>query len=759
MHGPTLILVSLLLQPSPDAPAAGPATLADLLAQPGWWAAAGRDALDAAVREQRWAEVARLASGFREDADRDEAARLAFLEARARMALGTREELGRAAALFEGAAQGVIDLEPRAWWAAARCRRELDEIPGYLSALARIPADDPVLGERASRERCLARVAAAADGDDPAPACRDHLGRFGEDPDVRLAAARAHLHAARVPDAYAELIRVQILHPARSAAGEAGRLRETLEAAGRGLRRSFTQEERLERGDRLYDADRYAAALGAARSVLDEDPTEGSAVWCGAQLLGGRVRARQREQTKSMYWFDSYFERCDVTAEQDPARVLFVAGRAAFKARKDHRCRAWLGRIVTNHPGSRYADDALILLARLALRDDDPKTARGRLERLVQGAGNGDMAPEGAWLLARILWDEGRYDDLLAWVDEAAPGFRGNTDYRSQGRLIYWRGRALQRLKRHGIAGAEFGRVVCDYPFSWYALLSMERLEAWKKGKAAEAVAACGSSEGALAVPGPAGLPAPPLQEDAPLRRGVALRGLGLLDWALEAWHAVGGASPDDDLLKARVAFLHAAGAHIHAHDLIRRRLPQLLLHAPVGGARFWWEAAYPRPFLRIVERHAGRQSLDPWLIYGIIREESGFNPRAVSYAHALGLMQLLEKTARWMAKSTKIRVSRRRLRRPDTNVALGTKFLRYLFDELKHPALSVAGYNCGKGGINRVRARERTRRLDDFVERIPYDQTRRYTKRVLSSAAIYRHLYWGGWRPGSLKLKIPKMK
>ena len=110
------------------------------------------------------------------------------------------------------------------------------------------------------------------------------------------------------------------------------------------------------------------------------------------------------------------------------------------------------------------------------------------------------------------------------------------------------------------------------------------------------------------------------------------------------------------------------------------------------------------------------------------------------------------------MAEGTSIRVSRRRLRRPDTNAALGTKFLRYLFDELKHPALSVAGYNCGKGGINRVRAREPTRRLDDFVERIPYDQTRRYTKRVLSSAAIYRHLHWGGWRPGSLKLKIPKM-
>ncbi|MFH1530410.1 MAG: transglycosylase SLT domain-containing protein [Pseudomonadota bacterium] len=757
MYGPTLFLAALLLQPAPDTSPPASMTLADLIAQPTWWTEAGRDGLDEAIRDERWAEVARLAGDLRRDATDEDAARLAFLEARARMELGTLEDLAVAAALFEGAAQALEDLQPRAWWAAARCRLGRAETGAYLAALERIPQEDPILGEPASRARCLAQVTDGAPGNDPAPICRGHLDRFGEDPDVRLALARAQLAAGRLPEAHAELVRTQVLHPTRSVAEEAGKLRGVLEAAHRDLRRPLTPAERLAQGDRFYDAYRYTDALDAAREVLDGKPKEGSAAWCGANLLGGRTRARQREQTKSMHWYDPYFEHCDVSAEADPAQILFVAGQAAFKAKMDHRCRAWLGRLAANHPGSRYADDAVILLARLALREDDSKTARGHLERLVKGIGNGDMAPEGAWLLARILWDEKRYDDLLTWVDEAAPGFRRNTDYRSQGRLLYWRARALQRTSRHADAGAQYEEIVCAYPFSWYALLSLERLEAWKQGKGQEALDACAVGQGAEDAPGPASIPAAPLLLNASVRRGLALRRLGLRDWAVEAWLGIEGNPIEDQLLLAKAAFLHIEGAHSHAHDLVRRRLPHLLLHFPVGESQFWWEVAYPRPFLPVVERHARRQSLDPWLVYGIIREESGFNPRAESYAHAMGLMQLLEKTARWMAEGTSIRVSRGQLRRPDTNVALGTKFLRYLFDDLKHPALSVAAYNCGKGGINRVRARERTRRLDEFVERIPYDQTRRYTKRVLSSAALYRHLHWGGWRPGSLKLKLQR--
>ena len=703
MLAPTVILFALLLQPSPDAVPTAPETLADLLTQPTWWAEDGRDALDDAVKEQRWADAGRLAQDLRKNAKGEDAARLAFVEARARLELGTPKDLAAAAALFEGVAQGVTDLQPRAWWGAARCRLGRDETAAYLEALARIPREDPVLGARAFRERCLA-LAAAQPNDDPAADCLAILDTQRERPDPG---------------------------------------------------KPLTLDERLEKSERLYGAYRYTAALYQVRKALDLKPKTGSGPWCRATLQGGRILSRQREETKSLHWFDQYFKECEPPPGIVQAEALFIAGRSAFKAGEDDRCRRWLGRLADDHPDSRYADDALILVARLALRTDDPAAARPHLERLVKGIGNGDMAAEGAWLLTRILWEDRSYDDLIAWVDATAPAFGGNTDYRSQGRLLYWRARALQRKKNHQEAGQGFGRIVCLYPFSWYGLLSLERLEAWKKGKAAAAMAACDAVDGPTPIPGPGAIAAAPLLEDTALLRGLALRRMGFTDWAREAWRRV----DDDHLLMAKAALLHGIGAHIDSHDIIRRKLPRILLQPPTGDVRFWWEVAYPRPFLPVVERHAKVHQLDPWLVYGIMREESGFNPRAESYAHALGLMQLLEKTARWMAEDTKIRVSRRRLRRPDTNVALGTQFLRYLFDGLRHPALAVAGYNCGKGGINRVRRRVRTSRLDEFIEAIPYDQTRRYTKRVLSSAAIYRHLHWGGWRPGSVSLKVPRIQ
>jgi len=138
------------------------------------------------------------------------------------------------------------------------------------------------------------------------------------------------------------------------------------------------------------------------------------------------------------------------------------------------------------------------------------------------------------------------------------------------------------------------------------------------------------------------------------------------------------------------------------------------------------------------------------------MREESGFNPRIESYAHALGLMQLLQKTASWVAGK---QMSRRRLRIPRHNIPLGVKYLRYLSDKFGHPVMMVAGYNSGPGGVYKTLKRTRRRHIDEFVEQIPYDQTRRYTKRVMSSAWTYQVLY--GDKKGAIpfRLKFPKQK
>ncbi|MDI7269149.1 MAG: lytic transglycosylase domain-containing protein, partial [Myxococcota bacterium] len=168
------------------------------------------------------------------------------------------------------------------------------------------------------------------------------------------------------------------------------------------------------------------------------------------------------------------------------------------------------------------------------------------------------------------------------------------------------------------------------------------------------------------------------------------------------------------------------------------------------------WRLAYPRAYARHVERAAGKQSLPSALLFGVMREESGFDPAAFSPAHAVGLMQLLAPTAERFAARAGIEgtVGRRRLQRPSVNVAIGAAYLRFLAD--RYPdrlALLPAAYNAGEARLDRWLLERGDLPLDRFIESIPFEQTRTYLMRVVSSWAAY-HALWGD-APGGEPLPV----
>ncbi len=168
----------------------------------------------------------------------------------------------------------------------------------------------------------------------------------------------------------------------------------------------------------------------------------------------------------------------------------------------------------------------------------------------------------------------------------------------------------------------------------------------------------------------------------------------------------------------------------------------------PTGEALHQWRLAYPRPFAALMAQATEEVSIPKDLLMGLVREESGFNPGIESWANAIGLGQLLVKTAKAMARKLPgppVALDETTLRQPQLNLRLGARYLSLLQKLFGHPALMAAGYNAGEGAVAKWRKRFAGLSADEFVESIPYEQTRNYTKRVVQSWGRYRYLYGDG--------------
>ncbi|HXC62116.1 MAG TPA: lytic transglycosylase domain-containing protein [Nitrospiria bacterium] len=156
----------------------------------------------------------------------------------------------------------------------------------------------------------------------------------------------------------------------------------------------------------------------------------------------------------------------------------------------------------------------------------------------------------------------------------------------------------------------------------------------------------------------------------------------------------------------------------------------------------FWW-IAYPQGVRDAVEPIAQESQVNPDLVTAVIREESNYDPEAVSSVGALGLMQLMPATAQWVAKRINIEsFSRDQLHSSSINVRLGAHYLAFLLDRFAgDPILAVAAYNAGPEAVTRWEAVVPTEDRDEFLETIPFQETRSFVKRVMRSYYEYQLL------------------
>ena len=196
--------------------------------------------------------------------------------------------------------------------------------------------------------------------------------------------------------------------------------------------------------------------------------------------------------------------------------------------------------------------------------------------------------------------------------------------------------------------------------------------------------------------------------------------------------------------------FAQRRGAPERGIRLVKSLYPAYFA-TPLESAPFaFWQMAYPLPWRSNLEQLARERDLDPFIIAGLIRQESEFDAAAVSKSNARGLTQVMPSTGNWLAQKLGLgRFSIGMLHLPETNLNLGTYYMRMMLNQLDQSwEYMLAAYNAGKGRVDKWRTWFEYREPAEFVESIPFDETRNYVQVVLRNADFYRRLYAA--RPGA---------
>ena len=169
-----------------------------------------------------------------------------------------------------------------------------------------------------------------------------------------------------------------------------------------------------------------------------------------------------------------------------------------------------------------------------------------------------------------------------------------------------------------------------------------------------------------------------------------------------------------------------------------------------------FWKLAFPLPYRAELERFAKQNGLDPFLVAALIRQESEFNPKAVSPANARGLTQILPSTGRELSRRLKVKpYSTARLFQPAVNLQLGSFYFKSMADSVGGRfEAALAAYNAG---LSRARAWSswgEFREPAEFIETVPFSETRTYIQTVLRNADVYRRLYGGSSSTSRAALK-----
>jgi soluble lytic murein transglycosylase-like protein/TolA-binding protein len=393
------------------------------------------------------------------------------------------------------------------------------------------------------------------------------------------------------------------------------------------------------------------------------------------------------------------------------------------------------GRLRERYPASAHVDHAQFASARIYESLGNIDQALAQYQALAERSRDGELREEAGWRPAWIYYLRG--DDNAAYAAfKRLAARRDNTRYGTA--ALYWQGRMAYRLERRDEAKQIFLGILRDPDESYYKGAAAGWLE--RMGVAVEEKSAAPSTTLRTGEASAASAPEPQLNatQTFHLARARELSELALNQLATAEL---------DELRNRGVEPLPLRLLLLREYERNRAFNRSVALAGQIAtGSEDLFRYRYPLAYWETVKTLAQEKGLDPYLVVGLIRQESSFDPNAVSRASALGLMQLLQSTAAQVARRLRLQPpDRERLFEPGLNVALGTQYLKDLLQRYSNNIVkAIAAYNAGENAVARWEKQIGPVEEDEFIERISYSETRLYVKLVLRNLRIYRKLYGG---------------
>jgi soluble lytic murein transglycosylase len=631
---------------------------------------------------------------------------------------------------------------PELRYVRARVALERGDAGAALPLLVGLESELPLLAEDIGRRRSEAELA---------------VGPFAEAGEwfAARASAAAQLDAARAFE------RAKDARRARSAVERLlaiGKHTRGQEADARALRvRVADPPGDVERADARwlasFGADLSADAMAVLARVDPKHPLGASELMVRARVLSeaGRVddalhaidlaatapgaramalfhaRGRSSEAAKAL-------GECAAAGGGHAAEDAFHAARALSRADRDEEAIRGYEDVQHRFPKSKWAASASFFVPYLRMLHGEWKECAAGFGAHVRAHPAGEHERD-----ARR--DEGLCELLAGDAKSSRVVFERlsedeSADPIASGRMSDMAALAAMRDGDRTHAIAVWTDVATLQPLTWPALVARARLTEAGAPVPSTSVAAAdaGESEPALTVvlPPPADLlHEMGLDEDA--------------ENALRDRESAVTSSAGGRLTEALCAAYGVLGRARRRYQLAQTIPSVLFQRVPDPRTRWAWDCAFPSPYASEVRAAESKEGLPAGLAWAVMRQESGFDPDAVSPARAIGLMQLLPETARAVADELPAIHDDARLTSPPYAILVGARVLRKLFDRLHGDVpLAVAGYNAGAEAIERWLSRSPGMQLDTFVERIPFDETRDYVVRVMGNLARYGYMAAG---------------